>query len=253
VIPARAFATEEEMRQFGTMAKRYFEESRHGSSTMKISPPEWFQLPPAISKLTYHATREDVLKVLRGGGGTQKQSQTQQPPPKQSGFGIGLVLVLILLPVMLLLSQSAAATTPPDRIWTGILYLLSCLLLWVLGLFALNYFRARWHSRKINLQEEELTLTVLGCVLQSDGRISFLHWEDVGAVLQDDSVITLKLEPGSFQVIPKRAFNDPLEAEEFFQRCHEYWTAIHAGPANPVPLSAVVVETGNPYQSPRQI
>jgi hypothetical protein len=102
------------------------------------------------------------------------------------------------------------------------------------------------------LREEELTLTISGCMLRSTGRISFLHWKDVQAVLQNDSLILFKLGINVFHVIPKSAFRSRAEVEEFFQRCQEYWSVSRAGPEDPNVVTAIVIETGNPYQSPRQ-
>ena len=253
VIPARAFAGDDELRQFASLGQRYFDESQHHPTPTELTFPDWFEMPVGVCTITYQSTRADHLKVLRGGGGapsSQLLSEPAKKPPNQFGCGFYLALVVVLMGLMVLLDQGKQSTAP-QRIWPAVLYLASCLVFWIVGVLLINRVRARWAAQKVTPLEEVLTLTTRGCLLTSEGRISFLHWEDVNAILYNDTTINFQLKPNVIHVIPKRAFASPNEADEFIRRCHEYWSAIHAEPANPVPLSAFVVETGNPYQSPQ--
>jgi hypothetical protein len=253
VIPARAFATEEDAQQFAELATQYWEAARQNPPAgIELVPPAWFQLPPPLFRLTYQLTEADLLKVLLGGGEQQKSSEPSKPAPKQLGCGTVWILTVIAMAVVLFLSQSARWTYSRQLFWTGILYVLSCVVFWVPGMLLIQRLRGRLAIRKASLPAEELTLTISGCLLRSIGRTSFLHWKDVLAVLQNESVINFKLIGNHFQVIPKRSFNSTQEADQFYQQCQEYWTAAQADPATPIAVPAVVIETGNPYQSPRQ-
>lgn len=252
VIPSRAFSRDEEMQQFASLAQKYFDESRLAPTTSELTPPDWFDVPTDVFTITYQATRADHLKVLQKGAGTrsgQEPAETEKKPAKP-GCGFYLASV-VLLAGMLLIMDFGKQSTAPQRIWQAILFLLSCFLFWFVGLMLLQRFRAHWAANKVNPSEETLTLTTRGCLVKSAGRLSFLHWEDVKAILFNDATINFQFNAHVLHIIPKRAFASPAESEEFIQRCHEYWSAAHADPANPVPLSAYVVETGNPYQSPQ--
>jgi hypothetical protein len=240
------FSSADEADRFASLAVQYFDQARQNTDSSPPAVPEWFQLPPVISHIRYETTEEDI----RQGFLTLNQPKTAGPPKRSPSKWLP-GLIGIMVGIVILFAQRLMTPFVLNRAFWIFMYLSSCIAFWFLNLFAVMRLRARFVAVKhSNRCPDELSLTLAGCLLQSRERIAFLDWKDVAAIYETDAVVTFKLQPNLLHVIPKRAFVSAEDAAGFTSLCHEYWSAATADEGAAIP--AMVVETGNPYQSPRQ-
>ncbi len=246
-IPKRVFASAEEAEQFAETARRYWQESQSASKP-RFAPTE----PPTVEpegtsapmlNVRFQCTPHELVDVATGG-----LHQPGQKRPSAVSKWIHVLLGIVGSLFLFLWIE--------DMGWLiGLLCSMAAFVLLSLSFGVLmgpiQRVILRMNVPDYRLLPHQLVISPTAVAYQTPRSIAWALWTSYDQVEQDERfVVFYYSKPHIAQVIPKSAFNSPADAQQFGDAAiafHE--TALT--PADSEPLDAIVLETGNPYQSPR--
>jgi len=115
---------------------------------------------------------------------------------------------------------------------------------------AMRFIRARDLQRLPKVPKETLSLILArtGFAFGGVDNVSFNDWQDVDSFMQNSACYGFKIPNQLIQIIPKRIFADEAESERFINHA----MALHQEHLRSFVVTAVAVESDNPYQAPGQ-
>lgn len=147
--------------------------------------------------------------------------------------GLSLIALVMLMLVMFIRTGETAAVP----IWhMGLIGLLALFYAVLLGYFfvrIMNLSRGRENGYVMGMRQVELDPE--GLVITSDLYQSAITWKAFIDILETDTHLFLMLERGLAEIIPKRAFRNPIDAQMFAACCRERWELSRPGQQTDLP------------------
>ncbi len=202
--------------------------------------------PFAVHRFFYHD--DDLKKAVRSTfrPATDPQQPIRTKQPGRVGW-IWLLVFMVVLGVVLGLMPKIRDGAVPffDLILLTLVWILPVVIVWAYTKFARRIRSAK--PGEVPKEQCESRLTQTGWAVGNPEAVTLFDWNDIHGLFESPDFIGFKTVNQLLHLIPKRIFQNPGEAEKFVAQAMELK---HQSRREQQVPTAVVVETGNPYQPP---
>ncbi len=250
VVPKRAFSSADEAARFVRLVYQRYEQSQ-GKTPPKLSWDSFahaFQLAEQepLHTIRWTVRPEVVARIMTLGADATGKLQV-------ATLG-GLVKQFLFLAVvavgLIYYRYGVLGVAGGSDIFYFLMLVMTTMLLVTFGISLENrfVFLRHWKQQQASAGPAEALVYPLGLAAVKPDVLMLLHWDHIDDIADDhEAIVVYDLRPFIYLVLPKAAFDAPLQADRLQERMLELHAA--AKRTDEDVFEAEVVD--NPYQSPR--
>ncbi|TWT32936.1 YcxB family protein [Blastopirellula retiformator] len=259
LIPARAFASEEETSRFVQLAEQYRVAASELPATPFPSPTEEFY-PAWAAGITqaieYQNNADELAYVVANGVPPLKRPNIYLSSLHSLAWLIGAALVLAWGMANPPIDTNLVTIAQESRRFDMPMYIAS--VIWFVVSLVGSSTAIRWYNRSrmstTFLTPRRLTMTAKGYLLQTAAVTHCGQWKNLKQVDQNAEFLAFKNQIDQhICVVPKKAFATPQLAQEFADEAQLYWQDAQQPDETELGddvIQAELADGDNPYRSP---